>query len=602
MNSPHHQHHHHHHHHEHHHDVHQQRLLWFFSFCNQRSSGSSGSSSSSSSSSGGSPPQTQRDRSSRNTSGNNKSSTSRSSSNRGNNNNSKANNRNKFAIQYQQQLLKQQKQSSCVFGCDLIHHTNLFSQDDSIPHIVKSCTKFIEKNGIIFGIYRLSGMRVNINKLRQEFDKNPKISMIDSETISNDAHAVACVLKQYFRELPIPLLTFHMYERFINLFKQSNNNTQNQNQPSLTNPTPTTNIKTTSSPNKNSLIKPLTSPITNSIDDKTMKHYNSDQVMEYVDDNIANTNCGIDTSVNNDNKTTKNATTNIISSSSAATTTTTTLPMTIRSKSSSQHPPITNEMRMNDLDVKQEAPAINKKAQSQFASSVSDSQLVSLSSVVTTTTSDIKYQVKLEDLKQLLLQLPKAHYETLKFLMRHLACIAANGEKTGMDSKNVAIVWAPNLLKPRELELSAGLETLQIIGLQAVITEQLIKHHGFLFNDGEDYNDEKKVDGRGAPPAKTTAELNSAATTVSTTTSATIERIADKDKLISMGKEEQILDERMKIDEDPGKLATHIDNQSNQQAFIEAERRNQPTTTDQSSTSRAAEIGINLQKTTIAND
>jgi hypothetical protein len=67
--------------------------------------------------------------------------------------------------------------------------------------------------------------------------------------------------------------------------------------------------------------------------------------------------------------------------------------------------------------------------------------------------------------------------------MQHLAIIAANGQKTGMDSKNVAIVWAPNLLKPRELELTAGMETLQVIGLQAVITEQLIKHHEFLFND-----------------------------------------------------------------------------------------------------------------------
>jgi len=93
--------------------------------------------------------------------------------------------------------------------------------------------------------------------------------------------------------------------------------------------------------------------------------------------------------------------------------------------------------------------------------------------------------VNLDELRDLLLQLPRPHYQTLKYLMRHLALIAANGQKTGMDSKNVAIVWAPNLLKPRELELSAGhIETLQVIGLQAVITEQLIKHHGFLFDDG----------------------------------------------------------------------------------------------------------------------
>lgn len=68
-----------------------------------------------------------------------------------------------------------------------------------------------------------------------------------------------------------------------------------------------------------------------------------------------------------------------------------------------------------------------------------------------------RHQVKLETLKKLLLQLPTPHYRTLKFLIEHLACIAANGQKTGMDSKNVAIVWAPNLLKPRELHLSAGI-------------------------------------------------------------------------------------------------------------------------------------------------
>lgn len=97
-----------------------------------------------------------------------------------------------------------------------------------------------------------------------------------------------------------------------------------------------------------------------------------------------------------------------------------------------------------------------------------------------------KHQAILEDLRLLLLQLPKVNYKTLKFLIRHLACIAANGEKTGMDSKNVAIVWAPNLLKPKELELSGGLETLQMISIQAVLTEQLIRHHEFLLgNDDE---------------------------------------------------------------------------------------------------------------------
>lgn len=470
MNSPHHP-----HHHEHHHDVHQQRLLWFFSFCNQRSSGSSSSSScsSSSSSSGGSSSNRR-----------NKSSTRRHQKQ------ANTTNRNKFAIQYQQQLLQQQKQSSNVFGCDLIQHTNLFSQDDSIPHIVKSCTRFIEKHGIIFGIYRLSGMRVNIHKLRQEFDKNPKISMIDSEAISNDAHAVACVLKQYFRELPTPLLTFHMYEKFIELFKQSNNN-QTKQQQTITNTIRANPLKKLDK-DKSKIIHHLhhhNQKANHSVDHDNITNASSNYGITTTRDNINNNNSN--NNIDNDNKTTlitTRTTTTTTSSDNAntnkeITADSTSTPMTTKSKSTTLH--ITSSAIETSNNNNNKSNINNNNQAKQFTTSASDSQLISLSSVVTTTTTDVKYQVKLEDLRKLLLQLPKAHYQTLKFLMRHLACIAANGQKTGMDSKNVAIVWAPNLLKPRELELSAGLETLQIIGLQAVITEQLIKHHEFLFNEDE---------------------------------------------------------------------------------------------------------------------
>lgn len=403
----------HHPHHEHH-DVHQ-RLLWFFSFCNQRSSSSSGSSTGSN---GGGPTR------------------SRSFTRRKSNNS-----RNKFALQYQQQLLQQQKKSSNVFGLDLIEHTQLFNSIDSIPPIVKACTKFIEKHGIIFGIYRLSGMRVNINKLRNEFDTNPKISKIDHETISTDAHAVACVLKQYFRELPIPLLTFHMYEKFIELFKQ-NDNKNHGNTITNKNNKKKTNLAQTNNDLSN---------IDDENDDDAFdgRKQSSDQQQQH------DTNDG-----QNNNISERFAT-------------------KLTKKSTSSTPISKNNDRQNISATK-----TNQKSSAPgFTSSASDSQLLSLSSVVTTTTSDVQYHVNLDDLKLLLLQLPRPHYQTLKYLMRHLAFIAANGERTGMDSKNVAIVWAPNLLKPRELELSAGLEALQIIGLQAVITEQLIKHHKFLFDD-----------------------------------------------------------------------------------------------------------------------
>lgn len=38
----------------------------------------------------------------------------------------------------------------------------------TVPQVLKSCTEFIEKHGVVDGIYRLSGIASNIQKLRYE--------------------------------------------------------------------------------------------------------------------------------------------------------------------------------------------------------------------------------------------------------------------------------------------------------------------------------------------------------------------------------------------------------------------------------------------------
>lgn len=58
-------------------------------------------------------------------------------------------------------------QYSSVFLCLLVflaHHDSLHA----VPQVVKSCTEFIEKHGVVDGIYRLSGISSNIQKLRCE--------------------------------------------------------------------------------------------------------------------------------------------------------------------------------------------------------------------------------------------------------------------------------------------------------------------------------------------------------------------------------------------------------------------------------------------------
>lgn len=49
--------------------------------------------------------------------------------------------------------------------------------------------------------------------------------------------------------------------------------------------------------------------------------------------------------------------------------------------------------------------------------------------------------------------------------MRHLARVAKHGSSTGMTTRNVAIVWAPNLLRCEALEVG-GVAALQGVGVQ----------------------------------------------------------------------------------------------------------------------------------------
>ena len=60
---------------------------------------------------------------------------------------------------------------------------------------------------------------------------------------------------------------------------------------------------------------------------------------------------------------------------------------------------------------------------------------------------------KLNRLRDCVERLPPPHYRTLAFLMRHLSKMADQAHVTNMHARNLAIVWAPNLLRSKALEL-----------------------------------------------------------------------------------------------------------------------------------------------------
>ena len=59
----------------------------------------------------------------------------------------------------------------------------------------------------------------------------------------------------------------------------------------------------------------------------------------------------------------------------------------------------------------------------------------------------VNVEDKIIEIHDVVQQLPPPHYRTLAFLMRHLHKLAESASETSMNTKNLAIVWAPNLLK-----------------------------------------------------------------------------------------------------------------------------------------------------------
>ncbi|MFT7818593.1 rho GTPase-activating protein 32 isoform X2 [Arapaima gigas] len=200
-----------------------------------------------------------------------------------------------------------------VFGCDLGEH--LLNSGQDVPQVLKSCTEFIEKHGVVDGMYRLSGIASNIQKLRHEFDSE-QIPDLTKDVYIQDIHCVGSLCKLYFRELPNPLLTYQLYEKF-----------------------------------------------------------------------------------------------------------------------------------------------------SEAVSAATDEERL----------------IKIHDVIQ---QLPPPHYRTLEYLMRHLSHLATFSYVTNMHSKNLAIVWAPNLLRSKQIESAcfSGTAAFMEVRIQSVVVEFILNHVDVLFS------------------------------------------------------------------------------------------------------------------------
>ena len=78
-------------------------------------------------------------------------------------------------------------------------------------------------------------------------------------------------------------------------------------------------------------------------------------------------------------------------------------------------------------------------------------------------------------LRRSVAKLPLPHTQTLCHLIRHLHRVSMSHHLTGMTPRNLAIVWAPNLLRHRSQDC------LKDCGIQAIVIESLIVHCQEIF-------------------------------------------------------------------------------------------------------------------------
>ncbi|XP_067012581.2 ralA-binding protein 1 isoform X2 [Anabrus simplex] len=79
-----------------------------------------------------------------------------------------------------------------------------------IPLVVRDCIDYVQENGLnMESIYKLSGIKSKVQNLRRQYNLRETVSLAEYEP-----PVVTSLLKQFFRELPEPLLTTDLLARF----------------------------------------------------------------------------------------------------------------------------------------------------------------------------------------------------------------------------------------------------------------------------------------------------------------------------------------------------------------------------------------------------
>ncbi|KAF9963888.1 hypothetical protein BGZ70_007124 [Mortierella alpina] len=119
------------------------------------------------------------------------------------------------------------------------------------------------------------------------------------------------------------------------------------------------------------------------------------------------------------------------------------------------------------------------------------------------------YNEKLYTIKSLVHSLPEPNFSTLQYLMMHLGRVQDQYHTTKMDSANLAICFAPNLLRQQVDDLTSIINT----GKQSSIVDTLIEQREWIFDpypeEDEEEEEEEEEDDRAGDDMDQEARLQS---------------------------------------------------------------------------------------------
>ncbi|KAH3986713.1 hypothetical protein HBH98_025830 [Parastagonospora nodorum] len=131
-----------------------------------------------------------------------------------------------------------------VFGLTL---EELFRRDGSpVPMVVYQCIQAVDLFGLeVEGIYRIPGTSSHIQQMKALFDSDAsQVDFRNPEAFQHDVNSVAGLLKQFFRELPDPLLTREFYGKFIDAARIDDDTMRRDSMHALINALPDPNYAT----------------------------------------------------------------------------------------------------------------------------------------------------------------------------------------------------------------------------------------------------------------------------------------------------------------------------------------------------------------------